>query len=197
MPPTAITVPVEQDSGAARLEAAEQRLPETLDPESLRKYFTLTETDLQEVAVCRGVVNKLGFAVQLCTLRWQGYFLGDTRGLPAPVLETIARQLGLLSMSIDDYPQNEKTRWEHLERIRQHLRFQQCDNFQRQRLLKHLTKTAQALPRSDALRPGGLALVAGAADRTPGPYDLARSAYRGTRRGPAASLRVVGRWINC
>ena len=40
MPPTAITVPVEQDSGAARLEAAEQRLPETLDPESLRKYFT-------------------------------------------------------------------------------------------------------------------------------------------------------------
>jgi hypothetical protein len=152
MPPTAITVPVEQDSGAARLEAAEQRLPETLDPESLRKYFTLTETDLQELAVCRGVVNKLGFAVQLCTLRWQGYFLGDTRGLPAPVLETIARQLGLLSMSIDDYPQNEKTRWEHLERIRQHLRFQQCDNFQRQRLLKHLTQTAQALPRSDALR---------------------------------------------
>jgi hypothetical protein len=98
------------------------------------------------------VVNKLGFAVQLCTLRWQGYFLGDTRGLPVPVLETIARQLGLLSMSIDDYPQNEKTRWEHLERIRQHLRFQQCDNFQRQRLLKHLTQTAQALPRSDALR---------------------------------------------
>jgi hypothetical protein len=92
------------------LEAAEQ-LPETLDPESLRKYFTLTETDLQEVAVCRGVVNKLGFAVQLCTLRWQGYFLGDTRGLPTTVLETLARQLGLLAMSIDDYPQNEKTRW--------------------------------------------------------------------------------------
>ena len=42
---------------AARLEAAEQRLPETLDPESLRKYFTLTETDLQELAVCRGVVT--------------------------------------------------------------------------------------------------------------------------------------------
>ena len=137
---------VEQDG------AAEQRLPETLDPESLRKYFTLTETDLQEVAVCRGVVNNLGFAVELCTLRWQGYFLGDTRGLSAPVLETLARQLGLLPMSIDDYPQNEKTRWEHLERIRQCLRFQQCDDFQRQRLLKHLTETAQAVPRSDALR---------------------------------------------
>ena len=41
--PAATTVPVEQESSAARLEAAEQ-LPETLDPESLRKYFTLTET---------------------------------------------------------------------------------------------------------------------------------------------------------
>ena len=47
------------------------------------------------------MVNKLGFAVQLCTLRWQGYFLGDTRGLPATVLETLARQLGLLAMSIE------------------------------------------------------------------------------------------------
>jgi hypothetical protein len=57
-------------------------LPETLDPESLRKYFTLTETDLQELAVCRGVVNKIGFAVQLCTLRRQGYLeTGKNRGL--------------------------------------------------------------------------------------------------------------------
>jgi hypothetical protein len=83
------------------LDVADQRLPETLDPESLRKYFTLTEADLQEVAVCRGAVNKLGFAVQLCALRWQGYFLGDTRGLPAPVLETLAGQLDLLPRPYD------------------------------------------------------------------------------------------------
>jgi hypothetical protein len=59
---------------------------------------------------------------------------------------------GCRSFANDSRSQNEKTRWEHLERIRQHLRFQQCDDFQRQRLLKHLTETAQALPRSDALR---------------------------------------------
>lgn len=111
MPLPTATVPFEPEgSGAARLEAAEQCLPETLDPEGLRKYFTLTEADLHEVAACRGALNKLGFAVQLCTLRWQGHVLGDTRGLPAPVLETLARQLGLLPMPIDDYPQHEKTR---------------------------------------------------------------------------------------
>ena len=75
MPPTAITVPVEQDSGAARLEAAEQRLPETLDPESLRKYFTLTETDLQELAVCRGVVSliKSGDVTVTHSRRWTDF----------------------------------------------------------------------------------------------------------------------------
>ena len=152
MPLPTATVPFEPEGSAARLETVEQCLPEPLDPEDLRKYFTLTDADLHEVTACRGALNKLGFAVQLCTLRWQGYFLGDTRGLPAPVLESLARQLGLLPMPIDDYPQHEKTRWEHLERIRQHLGFQRCDGVQRQRLLKHLTETAQALPRSEALR---------------------------------------------
>jgi hypothetical protein len=67
-----------------------------------------------------GATNKLGFAVQLCTLRWRGHFLRDTREIPEPVLETLALQLGVLPIPIDDYPQNEKTRFDHLERIRQH-----------------------------------------------------------------------------
>jgi hypothetical protein len=32
------------------LEVAEQQLPETLDPKTLRKYFILTEANLQEAA---------------------------------------------------------------------------------------------------------------------------------------------------
>ena len=72
---------VGQDGCAACWEAADQQLPETIYPESLRKYFTLTETDLQDVAVCRGVVNKLGFAVQLCTR----FSSGPTRPLTTRV----------------------------------------------------------------------------------------------------------------
>ena len=111
---------------AVQLEASE-RLPEGIDLDTLRKYFTLTTEDLEEVEQCRGAINKLGFAVQLCTLRWQGYFLRDTRGVPEIALEIVASQLGLLAIPIDDYPQNEKTRWEHLERIREHLGFSRCD----------------------------------------------------------------------
>ena len=134
-----------------QLEASE-RLPQDIDPDTLRKYFTLTRPDLEQVDQCRGVANKLGFAVQLCTLRWRGHFLRDTREIPEPVLENLSLQLGVLPIPIDDYPQNEKTRFDHLERIRQHLKFIHCDASQRERLLQHLTDTAQALPRSTALR---------------------------------------------
>ena len=111
---------------AVQLEASE-RLPEGVDLDTLRKHFTLTTEDLEEVEQCRGAINKLGFAVQLCTLRWQGYFLRDTCGVLEMALEIVASQLGLLAIPIEDYPQNEKTRWEHLERIRQHLGFSRCD----------------------------------------------------------------------
>ena len=79
---------------AQELEVPE-RLPEEINPDILRKYFTLTASDLEQVEQCRGPINRLGFAVQLCTLRWRGHFLGDTRQVPESVLATIASQLGL------------------------------------------------------------------------------------------------------
>ena len=134
-----------------RLEEPE-RLPDEIDDDTLRKYFTLTKLDLAQVDQCRGPTNKFGFAVQLCTLRWHGYFLADTRGVPSSVIEMIGSQLGLLPLSIDAYPQNEKTRWDHLERIRQYLGFVRCDAPQRERLLNYLTASAQGLTRTTALR---------------------------------------------
>jgi hypothetical protein len=55
-------------------------------------------------------------------------------------------------MLIVDYPQDEKTRFAHLERIRRHLGFVRCDRGQRQRLLAHLTIVARSAPRSEPLR---------------------------------------------
>ena len=148
MNPAATSV---EDSGPSdRLEGPE-RLPDEIDDDTLRKYFTLTKSDMEQVAQCRGPTNRLGFAVQLCTLRWQGYFLPDTGDVPGSVVEMIGSQLGLLPVSLESYPQNEKTRFEHLERIRQHLEFVRCDAPQRDRLLHHLTEISQRLTRATAL----------------------------------------------
>jgi hypothetical protein len=125
-----------------------ERLPDEIDDDTVRKYFTLTKQDLEQVNQCRGPSNRLGFAVLLCTLRWHGYFLPDTRGVPPSVVEMIGSQVGLLPISLDSYPQNEKTRFEHLERIRKHLRFVRCEAPQRERLLNHLTAIAEGLTRA-------------------------------------------------
>lgn len=128
------------------------RLPTDIDPETLRKYFTLTESDLVQVHQCRGILNKLGFAVLLCTLRWRGAFLRSLQDLPQAVLETVATQVGVLPIPLDGYPQHENTRYEHCERIRQYLQFVRCDATQRDRLFDHLVAMAQGRPRATALR---------------------------------------------
>jgi hypothetical protein len=138
------------DGQAGTLEA--DRLPSEIDPDTLRKYFTLTESDVAQIHQCRGVLNKLGFAVLLCTLRWRGFFLRSMHDLPLPALETVAAQLGLLPIPLDSYPQHENTRYEHCERIRQYLKFARCDAAQRDRLFDYLTTIAQGRPRSSALR---------------------------------------------
>ena len=124
------------------------RLPGEIDDDTLRKYFTLSNADLEQVDQCRGPTNRLGFAVQLCTLRWHGYCLPDTRDIPSSVVEMVGSQLGLLPIAPDNYPQNEKTRFEHLDRIRQYLGFVRCDAPQRERLLNHLIDIAQGLTRA-------------------------------------------------
>ncbi|MBX9667961.1 MAG: DUF4158 domain-containing protein, partial [Candidatus Obscuribacterales bacterium] len=57
------------------------QLPEELDLEELSKYFLLSSSDQTEIQECRGAVNKLGFSIQLCSLRWFGYLLPDLRNV--------------------------------------------------------------------------------------------------------------------
>jgi hypothetical protein len=127
------------------------RLPREIGEDNIRKYFLLTHSDLQQVRRCRGNSNRLGFAVQLCTLRWRGYFFPDTSALPLEVLEFLAPQVKTEAVQIPEYPQNEKTRWEHLDRMRSHLRFEKCDEARRQLLFNHLKTQAVLMPRASAL----------------------------------------------
>ena len=124
---------------------------------TLRRYFTLHAADREEVGRCRGAATTLGFAVQLCTLRWRGHFLRDMAGVPAAAIETLAEQLGLLPLELEaslrGYPANEDTRLDHHERIRRHLGFVRCGPAERRRLLDHMVATARAVPRAATLYP--------------------------------------------
>lgn len=60
--------------------------------EDLIRRYTLSESDLSIIRQRRGAANRLGFAVQLCYLRFPGIVLGvDALPFP-PLLHLVAGQ---------------------------------------------------------------------------------------------------------
>jgi TnpA family transposase len=87
-------------------------LPDAKD--DLIRYYTFSETDLSVIRQRRGPANRLGFAVQLCYLRFPGVILGADEPPFPPLLRIVASQLKVPVESWDDYGQREQTRREHL-----------------------------------------------------------------------------------
>jgi len=64
-------------------------------PEQLSEAFYLCEGDLEVISTLRQDHTWLGYAVQLCTLRFLGTFLTDPTDVPGVVVRTLCHQLGL------------------------------------------------------------------------------------------------------
>lgn len=108
------------------LSAAEREsllaLPDTKD--ELIRHYTFSETDLSIIRQRRGSANRLGFAVQLCYLRFPGIVLGiDELPFP-PLLKLVADQLKVSIESWDEYGLREQTRREHLVELQTMFGFQ-------------------------------------------------------------------------
>ncbi|ELQ4414097.1 Tn3-like element TnAs3 family transposase, partial [Salmonella enterica] len=101
------------------LSAAEREsllaLPDSKD--DLIRHYTFNDTDLSIIRQRRGPANRLGFAVQLCYLRFPGVILGvDELPFP-PLLKLVADQLKVGVESWNEYGQREQTRREHLSEL--------------------------------------------------------------------------------
>ena len=104
-----------RDYLTALQQAALVALPED-EGEFIRRY-SLTTPDLALIQQRRGDANRLGFAVQLCHLRFPGQVLGP-RESPDPRLPNfVAHQLGLDPGGWTEYAQRDETRREHLQLI--------------------------------------------------------------------------------
>jgi len=90
------------------------------EEENLLGYYVLSFRDLAAVRQHRGDHNRLGFAVQLCYLRYPGRVLAENETPPAALLGMVAAQLQVQPALWDQYAQRDETRREHLMEL-QHL----------------------------------------------------------------------------
>ena len=85
----------------------------------LAQYFHLDDADRALINLRRGDHNKLGFAVQLGTVRFLGTFLSDPTDVPPVVVRFICRQLKLLDPScLAHYTARPVTPNEHVAEIK-------------------------------------------------------------------------------
>lgn len=77
------------------------------------RHWLLSKQDLQLIQERRREHNRLGFAIQLCLLRYPGWPLGPDEIPPPNLLEFVAQQLGTDPGAIGAYPRWDETRREH------------------------------------------------------------------------------------
>jgi hypothetical protein len=86
----------------------------------LERAFFLDDADRALIGRHRGEHNRLGFALQLTTVRSLGVFLADPLEVPSVVLDYLASQLEIADAScVARYSERRTTRFEHAEEIKQ------------------------------------------------------------------------------
>ena len=97
--------------------------PEPIPDEDLRVFFTLSDRDLHEVRKQRGAPNQLGFALQLCALRYLGFAPDDLGAAPEAAVAMVAQQLDVSPAAIAGYGSRLHTRTTHLQQVQVYLAF--------------------------------------------------------------------------
>ena len=88
--------------------------------QELERYCYLDDEDRRLIAARRRDYNRLGFAVQVVTVRHLGMFLADPLDVPPALIEYLAEQLEISDPSmVKRYTDREKTKLEHAWEIQQ------------------------------------------------------------------------------
>lgn len=77
--------------------------------EDLAAHYTLIEADMSLIRQRRGEANRLGFAVQLCLLRYPGIALAEDTEVPPELIAWLASHLAVSPEGWGEYGTREET----------------------------------------------------------------------------------------
>ncbi len=131
-------------------------MPQAQD--DLIRLYTFSDTDLALIRQRRGNTNRLGWAVQLCLLRFPGQGLLTDNDVPMQLLQWVGQQLNIAPTCWEQYAQREPTRREHLLELRTYLGMVPFG-------LTHFRKMVQTTTELAMQTDKGVVLAAGVLDR--------------------------------
>lgn len=86
-------------------------------PEQLARYFHLDDRDRALLDPRRHAHTRLGFALQLCTVRFLGTFLSDPTDVPHNAVLTLSSQLNIADLSVLSRYREGEMRYDHVHEI--------------------------------------------------------------------------------
>ncbi|MFK7802702.1 MAG: Tn3 family transposase [Anaerolineae bacterium] len=97
--------------------------PTDMSSEDIGRFFTLTSADIELINHQRRDYNRLGFALQLCTIRYLGFIPDNLLTPPDVILRLLAYQLETSPQVLEQYGHRDQTRSDHLNQILNYLNY--------------------------------------------------------------------------
>jgi TnpA family transposase len=132
-------------------------LPDNQD--DLIRYYTFSEPDFSLIRQRRGDSNRLGFAVQLCLLRYPGFALAGDTPVTEIVLNWIAQQLRVDPSVWPQYGNRDETRREHFQEISTYLGLKSFGLSELRFIVNSLTDLAMQTDKGVILANRALAII--------------------------------------
>jgi TnpA family transposase len=146
-----------------------------INREELIRFFTLTPADVEFIDPRRGrgPADRLGLAVQLCTLPWLGFVPDDVAGAPTAAVARLSEGLRVPVGELRRYGEREQTRTEHLRMAARYLgwrpakalEFKELEEFLLARAMEHDSPSllfrlaCEYLISAKVIRPGVVTLL--------------------------------------
>lgn len=119
--------------------------------EEIIQHYTFNESDISVIRQHRGGHNRLGFAIQLCYLRYPGCVLPTDTQPSEALLSMVARQLRLDPALWPQYARRAETRREHLSELQAWLGLTPFGTSHVRHFVHHLSELAKQTDRGVVL----------------------------------------------